>query len=253
MVLNMAKSIKKMGPAVISDSGEYETIKAMGPLTVNAPAITVNSLSAMGPASFHDATIEAQAMKVQGPISGSGKLEIGDLHVNGPIKFSGEVVISEACKVNGPVNLNGPISGNTEVDLKINGPFSADSVKEFMNVKINGPVEAESLTNINVLKINGKVNSNEIQVSEELIISLNSGESTIGKVTGGRIEIGQDTKQGFFNNFFSKLNKPGNAVIDEIISDGTVELDHVKVKKVTARELFAGDETEIGEYIEIQD
>ena len=249
----MSKSIKKMGPAVISDSGEYDTIKAMGPLTVNAPAITVNSISAMGPASFQDVTVEAQNMKIQGPISGSGKLEVGELHVNGPIKFSGDLILSEVGKINGPLNLKGSITGNSEVDFKVNGPLNADQLNEFKNVKINGPVEAESLTNINVLKINGKVNAREIQVSEELIISLNSGESTIGKVTGGHIEIGQDTKEGFFKNFFSKLNKPGNAVIDEIISDGTVELDHVKVKKVTARELFAGDETEIGEYIEIQD
>lgn len=249
----MSKSINKMGPAVVSESGEYETVKAMGPLTINAPAITANNIKAMGPANFVDSTVEAENMKIQGPISGSGKLTIGDFHVNGPIKFSGEVIINEICKINGPVNLQGNFSGNSEVDVKINGPLNIQDIKDFKNVKINGPVQADSLTNITTLKINGKVQAEEISVSEGLVISLNSGESVIGKITGGRIEIGQDTKEGFFKNFFIKLNKPGTAVIDEIISDGTVELDHVNVKKVTARELFAGDDTEIGEYIEIQD
>ena len=245
----MAKSIKKLGPAVISESGEYDSIKSMGPLTVNAPAITANSISAMGPAQL----VEAEEMKVQGPISGSGKLAISNLNINGPVKFSGDVTLSDSCKINGPVNLEGSITGNTEVTMKINGPLTADFIKEFSNVKINGPVETDSLTDIANLKINGKVQTNEISVSEGLVISLNSGESVIGKITGGRIEIGQDTKNNFFKNFFVKLNKPGYAVIDEINSDGVVELDHVKVKKVVARELFAGEETEIGEYVEIQD
>ena len=249
----MAKSIKKLGPAVINESGEYDTIKSMGPLSVTAPAITAKSINAMGPAQLIDATIEAEEMKIQGPISGSGKLTIANLKVNGPIKFSGDLLLSDSCKINGPVDLEGSMTGNTEVTMKINGPLNTDFIKEFSNVKINGPVETDSLTNINNLKINGKVQTNEISVSEELIISLNSGESVIGKITGGRVEIGQDTKNSFFKNFFTKLKKPGYAVIDEINSDGTVELDHVKVKKVVARELFAGEETEIGEYVEIQD
>ncbi len=249
----MAKSIKKLGPAVINESGEYDTIKSMGPLTVSAPAITASSVKAMGPAQISDSTIEAEELNVQGPVTGSGKLAIGNLKVNGPIKFAGDIELSDSGRINGPVNLDGSISGNTETDLKINGPFNSQSVREFKNVKINGPVEADFLKNIANLKINGKVSTDEISVSEELVISLNSGESVIGKISGGRIEIGVDPKQSFFKNFFTKLNKPGYAVIDEIVSDGTVELDHVQVKKVTARELFAGDETEIGEYIEIQD
>lgn len=249
----MAKSIKKLGPAQISESGEYDEIKAMGPLLINAPAITATSVKAMGPAQIEDSTIETESLKVQGPINGSGKLVASEFNINGPIKFSGDIEISDVCKINGPVQLDGEITGNTEAELKINGPLELDNLKEFRAAKINGPVKAESLTNIANLKINGKVTAKEILVSEELVISLNSGETTIDKVTGGRIEIGQDTKSGFFKNFFTKLNKPGTAVIDEIVSDGTVELDHVKVKKVTARELFAGEETEIGEYIEIQD
>lgn len=248
------KSIKKLGPAVISESGEYDSIKSMGPMTIEAPAVTANSLSAMGPATIEDSNLEIQEMKVQGPVTGSGSLTIGSLNINGPVKFSGDVVLSDAGKINGPIELEGSISGNTEVSLKINGPFVADSVKEFDKVKINGPVEAQSLTNITNLKINGKVTSDEISVSDELIISLNSGETKIGKITGGnRVEIGQRTGDGFFKNFFIKLNKPGYAIIDEINSTGTVELDHVKVNKVIAKELFAGEETEIGEYIEIQD
>ncbi len=249
----MANSINKIGPAVISESGEYDSIKSMGPMTINAPAITANSIKAMGPANIVNSTIEAESIKIEGPVTGSGKLTIGDFKVNGPIKFTGDVVISDNCKINGPMNLEGNLSGNSEVDLKINGPLDTQGIKDFKNTKINGPVQADSLTDITTLKINGKVRTNEISVSEELVISLNSGESEIGKITGGHIEIGQDTKEGFFKNFFIKLNKPGTAIIDEIVSDGTVELDHVKVKKVTARELFAGDDTEIGEYIEIQD
>lgn len=250
----MAKSIKKMGPAVISESGEYDSIKSMGPMTVTAPAITANSLSAMGPATIKDSTIEAQEMKIQGPVSGSGTLTIEELKINGPVKFSGDVIVSDTCKINGPVTLDGNITGNTEVEIKINGPLEADNIKDAKITKINGPVHANSITNIDSLKINGKVEVDEIQVSDELIISLNSGESHIKKISaGGRVEIGTDPKSNFFKNFFLKLNKPGTAVIDEITSDGVVELDHVKVNKVIARELYAGEETEIGEYIEIQD
>lgn len=249
----MAKSIKKTGPAVVTESGEYDSIKSIGPLTVNAPAITASSIKAMGPATFHESAVEVQEMTIQGPFTGSGNLTVENLHVNGPIKYKGDVTISESGKINGPITLEGSMTGNTEVELKINGPLEAEHIKEAKTVKINGQVETISLVNIGSLKINGKVEVDEIQVSEELTISLNSGESHIKKVSGGRIEIGLNTKTDFFNNFFSKLNKPGTAIIDEINSNGVVELDHVKVKKVIARELYAGEETEIGEYIEIQD
>ena len=247
------KSFKKMGPAVITESGEYDSIKSMGPMSISAPAITANSLSAMGPATIQSSTVEVDEMKIQGPLTGSGSLKIANLKINGPVKFTGDIMLSDSGKINGPINLEGSLTGNSEVDLKINGPLGVDSVKDFNGVKVNGPVEADSLTNITTLKINGKVTTEEISVSEDLIISLNSGESVIGKITGNRIEIGQNTENSFFGKFFLKINNPGFATIDEIHSDGTVELDHVKVKKVVARELFAGDETEIGEYIEIQD
>ena len=249
----MAKSIKKVGPAVISESGEFDSIISMGPLTVNAPAITATTISALGPAILHDSAVEAQEMKVQGPVSGSGTLTVENLKINGPMKFSGDVTISETLKINGPINLEGSITGNTEVEIKVNGPLDSENIKEAKVVKINGPVNSNSITNIGSLKINGKVEVEEIQVSEELVISLNSGESKIGKISGGRVEIGVDPKSDFFKNFFKKFNKPGTAVIDEIKSDGVVELDHVKVNKVIARELYAGEETEIGEYNEIQD
>ena len=249
----MAKSIKKLGPAIVSESGEYDSIKSMGPMTISAPAVTARSVSAMGPAVISESNLEVEQMKIHGPFTGSGKLTVGTFNVNGPIKLTGDIDVSDTCKINGPLVLNGSLSGNTEVEVKINGPVEADRLKDFKRVKINGPVKTESLTNIDTLKINGKVTADEISVSEELIISLNSGETNIKKITGGRVEIGQDPKEGFFKNFFIKMNKPGSAVIDEIISDDTVELDHVKVNKVTARELFAGEETEIGEYIEIQD
>ena len=249
----MAKSIKKLGPAIVSESGEYDSIKSMGPMTISAPAVTARKVSAMGPAVINDTTLEVEELKIHGPFTGSGKLTVATFNVNGPIKLTGDIDISDTCKINGPLVLNGSLSGNTEVEVKINGPVEADRLQDFKRVKINGPVKTESLTNIDTLKINGKVTADEISVSEELIISLNSGETNIKKITGGRIEIGQDTKEGFFKNFFIKMNKPGFAVIDTIVSDGTVELDHVKVNKVTARELFAGEETEIGEYIEIQD
>lgn len=247
------KSIKKMGPAVISESGEYDSIKAMGPMSISAPAITANSLTAMGPATIQDSTIEVDEMKIQGPVTGSGSLSVAKLNINGPVKFEGNITLSEAGKVNGPISLGGSISGNTEVSFKVNGPLEAKIVQEFDKVKINGPVKSNLMTNISSLKINGKVEAEEISVSEELVISLNSGESVIEKITGGRIEIGQNMENNFFGKFFLKLNKPGTATINEIHSNGTVELDHVKVNKVVARELFAGDDTEIGEYVEIQD
>jgi cytoskeletal protein CcmA (bactofilin family) len=249
----MAKSIKKLGPAVISESGEYDSIKSMGPLTINAPAVTAESVNAMGPASINS-TLDVQEMKINGPLTGSGKGTFGNLNVNGPVKFEGEFVFNESGKINGPIQLDGNLTGNSEAVLKINGPLESISVTDFKKVKINGPIKTTKLTHIATLKINGKVETDEIEVSEELIISLKSGESIIKKVTGGRIEIGQKTESSnFFKNFFSKMGKPGTAVIDEIYSNGTVELDNVSVKKVVARELFAGENTEIGEYVEIQD
>ena len=99
----MAKSIKKTGPAVVTESGEYDSIKSMGPLTVNAPAITASSIKAMGPATFHESAVEVQDMTIQGPFTGSGSLTVENLHVNGPINYAGEVIISESGKINGPI------------------------------------------------------------------------------------------------------------------------------------------------------
>jgi cytoskeletal protein CcmA (bactofilin family) len=222
----------------------------MGPLTIMAPAVTVNSVKAMGPAHI-ESTIEVNDLNINGPVTGSGKIIGSHVRINGPIKFSGDIEIDTTGKINGPTNIDGQFIGKEDVDFKINGPLNIQSMHDFGKVKINGPTSALKLTNFRQLEINGKTVADEIQVTESLTISLGRGETVIKKITGGDIEIGQ-LHDNFFNKIFSGKGSPGVGIIDEIESNGKVELDNVKVKKVIARELYAGENTEIGEYVEIE-
>lgn len=244
------KSLKKFGPVSVSESGQYDVIKSIGPLTISAPAVTANVIKSQGPAVIQS-TLEVEDFSINGPATGSGKIKVVNFKVNGPLKFQGDIDISHQGKLNGPCNLDGSFSGNSEVEFKINGPCTFKTMTDFSYVKINGPTSGIRIKGINILYINGKTIVEEIQVEEKLTINLGRGESVIKTITGSNIEIGQ-LNESFTSKFFSR-GEQGIAVIEEINSNGIVELDNVRVKKIIAKELYAGENTEIGEFVELED
>ena len=128
----------------------------------------------------------------------------------------------------------------------------------FHSIKVNGPTNGFSIKSVANLSIRGKTVLEEIEVSEKLTISLGKGETVIKTIKGGNVEIGILDED---NTFLGRLFKHGDfddskvrvGLIEEIHSDGVVELDNVKVKKVVAKELYAGENTEIGEFLEIKE
>jgi hypothetical protein len=247
------KSYKKFGPVSITESGEYESIKSMGPLTIKAPDVKAESIKSMGPAVLKS-ELKAEKISIHGPCSGEGSISVGEFKINGPFKFAGDISIEGIGKINGPCNVAGSFSGNNETLLSINGPLNFESITGFNKVKINGPTTGFSINDVELLFINGKTIVEEINVSGKATISLGRGETVIKNVIGGDIEIGvlNDNNSFFGRLFKGNENKPDVcvAIIDEIHSDGIVELDNVKVKKVVAKELYAGENTEIGEFVE---
>ena len=245
----------KFGPVSISESGNYDSIKSMGPLTINAPAVTAESIKAMGPASLKS-TLEADKININGPGSGEGSIKVGTFKINGPFKYAGDISIKDAGKINGPCKVTGSFTGNSEVKFTINGPLEFQHMSDFNYIKVNGPTTGFSIKNVGTLGINGKVQLEEIEVSEQVTINLGKGETVIKSIKGGNIEIGilEDTNSFFgrlFKNVVSEDSKVRVGIIESIESNGVVELDNVKVKKVIAKELFAGENTEIGEFIEL--
>lgn len=250
------KSMKKFGPVSITETGEYSSIKSMGPLTIKVPdeEVKAESVKSLGPAVLKT-HLNVEKISVNGPCTGEGTIMANIMKVNGPVKYSGNINVSEVGKINGPCVVSGSIIGKEKAILTINGPLEFSSITDFLTLKINGPTTGLAITNAGVVKIRGKVVLDKIQVRDNLTISLGKGETVIKSITGGDVEIGiLEEHSGFFGKMFKeRANEPRIAFIEEIHSTGKVELDNVKVKKVTAKELYAGENTEIGEFIEIDD
>lgn len=230
---NDKKNLRKLGPLVITDSGPYGTIRGLGPVKAKVSDLTADHIKVDGPLFLNNVT----AIKLS--VNGPSKFKIanfGTIKVNGPISAQ-EMVIDDKGSFNGPVSIP-LIKGNTETIIKINGPLIADRVE-----------------NIKSLAVVGKVVSDIISVEDELIINLKLNTTEIKRIEANNVEIGRLTKNkvSFFGKILSRASKDaGTAIIDEIYARGVVELDNVQVRKITAKEVFAGENVEIGEFIELQ-
>ena len=250
----------KFGPTTLSDSGDYGSITSNGPFTANE-SFTVDILKINGPASvFHDAVIENG--KINGPAVFRSDVTVNNsLKVNGPLKIDGKLLIVDRVRVNGPVTSTNSIFGKENGKITVNGPLSAEKIANLEQVFIRGLLVAEQVDEVEKLKVNGRVEVSTIKAGDVRIL-LTGKTSIIGTIEANQVEIGTELDDEFFirsNGIIGKvvkrfaLNDPGYAEIDEIRSAGTVEIDHVKVNKVYAKELFVGEDTEVGEFIELKE
>ncbi|MHA1989857.1 MAG: hypothetical protein ACW981_03275 [Candidatus Hodarchaeales archaeon] len=249
----------KFGPTELNESGEYGYIKSNGPFTANE-SFSVDDLKVNGPATANfDAKIENG--KINGPASFNGNLVVNSfLKVNGPLDIDGNLDIFGDAKVNGPVEADNVSSSNKEGTISINGPIETSSITGLDKVLIRGVLKTNLVDSVSSLKVSGRVKTETIKV-KELKILLQNKRTVIDKIEAEFVEIGTEidddelyfSKVGVFDRLIKRVmsREPGYAEIDEIRSTGVVELDHVKVNKVYARELLVGEETEVGEFIDL--
>ena len=251
----------KFGPAILTEPGDYGTITANGPFTAQE-SFTVESLKVNGPVMVsHDAVIENG--KVNGPATFRNNVTIKDtLKINGPLTIDGEFLILDRVKVNGPLKCENNISGKDTGKITVNGPLSSEKVSNLEQVYVRGPLKANQVDQVEKLKVSGRLEVPTIKANDIRIL-LSGNTSIIGSIEADQVEIGTELDDEFFvrskSLIIGKLIKkftqkePGYAEIDEIRTTGIVEIDHVKVKKVYAKELFVGEETEVGEFIELKE
>jgi hypothetical protein len=248
----------KFGPVELNEPGEYGSIKSNGPFTANE-SFSVDDLKVNGPTTAnYDAKIENG--RINGPASFNGNLIVNSfLRVNGPLDIDGNLDIFGDTKVNGPLEADNLTSSNNEGTVSCNGPVETSSVTGLEKVLIRGVLKTNFVDSVSSLKVSGRVKTESIKVGE-LKILLHNKKTAIGKIEAESVEIGIEiddddlhinSKIGIFDRLIRRAisKEPGYAEIDEIRCSGTVELDHVKVNKVYAKELFVGEETEVGEFI----
>lgn len=250
------RNLKSNSRLVVKEGGDYHTVRSNGPMTAKV-AFTAQNLRANGPFSAAD-SVSAGEANFNGPAKIKGSASFGKVKFNGPAKIQGDLTIAEAVKVNGPLVLTGGLTATPEVDFKINGPYKGMFLTEAGYVKVNGPVNCGTVTNLRGLTVNGPVVADTVEVAEKLTIELGTGDTEIGMVKATDVEVGfnlsGNENRGILGSFFRLVkSEPGFGVIDEIHATGVVELDNVKVGKVVARELYAGENTEIGEFVELVD
>lgn len=215
---------------VITEKDSYGRIKANGPF-------------------LSEVTFDFEELKVNGSAKIEEDASGADIKINGKCTVEARLTV-ERLKINGTFN-------GTELEIfdygKINGKTSAERIVGPGDLKINGKCFCDSITNIGSLKINGGGEVEHIE-AKEIVINIGS-DSSFGKIKAeGHIYIGHGEEHHLGQRFFRKLisEHKGIAEIEEIQTRGIVELDHCKVEKVYAKELFIGEECEIGEFIEIE-
>lgn len=228
----MKENLNKKGPLTISNPGPFGSIKGFGPVSATTH-FTADSLKVYGPfgSSGDVSVIEAD---IKGPmeIEGSGTFDI--IKIYGPVEIHDNLQINDKGTFNGPINVKS-ITGTTETIIRINGVLETDEVANIRTLHVVGVATAES-----------------ISTDDEIVINLKREITKIQMIKSTNVEIGRETKVGGHESrFFGRFMKSkGFAEIDEIHATGIVELDNVKVNKVYAKEVFAGENVEIGEFIE---
>ncbi|MHA2366670.1 MAG: hypothetical protein ACXAC7_22145 [Candidatus Hodarchaeales archaeon] len=253
--MSSKENLKSFGPLRIKEEGDYGTVSAFGPCKATVP-FSADVIKVQGPFVAND-DVSADVIKVNGPAVIEGVANFDKLKFNGPGTIRGRLEVNEKASVNGPLTVDESITGTSETLVKINGPLKTTHLSDADKVTINGPVNVETIQNVKTLKIKGQTRADSIQVDEKVSIDLKINVSEIKSIKAKNVEIGQNLTSPGGKGFLGKVfrgafdRSTGTAVIDEIHATGTVELDNVTVNKIIAKEVFAGDNTEIGEFIEI--
>ncbi|MHA2366671.1 MAG: hypothetical protein ACXAC7_22150 [Candidatus Hodarchaeales archaeon] len=215
---------RPFGGINITESGDYGKISTNGSIKANVP-------------------FSVERLSVNGSVHSSDEVSVEKLSINGKT-IVGALNIQEKATFNGKVKTN-RVSANKEAKLVFNGKIITPEFSGGETIKINGHTEIDSISDAQNLKINGRVISESIEV-KELVIDIKNSESKIGLIKADNVEIGVDLNRDYTRH-------KGFAEINEIQATGKVEIDHCKVNKVIAKELFAGEAVEIGEFIELLD
>ncbi|HKZ42244.1 MAG TPA: hypothetical protein VJ044_14875 [Candidatus Hodarchaeales archaeon] len=257
----------KFGPTSLNESGDYGTITSHGPFVASAD-FTVEVIKVNGPGKLGGSVKILESGKFNGPLVVDGDFTGNFVKVNGPMKIGGIIAIEEQLKVNGPSS-GEVLTGESNAEATFNGPVVFGAISSISKIIVHGPIQAKKISDVSTARLEGRVEVEAIEDVDSLKISLTddkSGITRIGTISAGEIEIGRDLDDpdfhgihGFefrlFKGAFKKriTRDEGYAEIAEIRAKGKVELDHVKVDRVFAKELFVGEETEVGEFIEVKD
>lgn len=243
------------GNLSITQAGAYGKISSNGRVDAQVPfsaqKIAINGrLEAQSDVNVKEGTINGNATI-------KGNLTIDTITINGRTDVQGRLVVEEHVQLNGGVFVTVGVLGTPKGKLSINGNIETPEVMQLDNFSLNGRAKIKKIEQVNSLHISGSAYTENIEIAKDIVFRL-IGKSEIGKIKAQNVTIGQDIKD--VNNRFELFGKEfildikkhdGFAEIDEIYATGIVELDHVKVNKVYAKELYIDDETEIGEFIEL--
>lgn len=244
----------KNGKLIIEKTGHYGNIIASGKLIADT-SFSANILRVNGKMSA-SSDIEAKEVSIIGKAEINGDFIADHVNIEGKIEVNNKFIVHSSARVTGKVEISESLSGDSEAtEFNLTGKLESPSITNFNSISIIGAVETENIKQVKNLKINGEINAEDVSVSE-ITINL-SGESQISKLYADKVEIGRNINNigrknvSVFGFNFNFKSNSGFIEIDEIHCTGIVELDHVNVNKVYAKELYAGEETEIGEFIEI--
>lgn len=240
------RSIKSMKSVKIDEEGDYGSISAMGSITGVVP-FTADEIKANGTLRIIRVA-EIQECRVNGSFKAEEQVTLGTATINGSTKAVSLTVGSKA-RFNGSTTIERSVEGSEDTSLVFNGSLTSPVIRNVGNLTVNGKSRVARFENLGSLTGNGSVEAELIEVRGKVTLEVGSSESTIGLIQAADVEVGHNLN-GTRTSMFGR-SPPGQASIDEIRATGKVELDHVRVKKVVARELFVGEDTEVGEFVEL--
>lgn len=243
------------GKLSITQSGAYGKISSNGKVEATVP-FSAQTIAINGRLDA-DADVTVASGRINGSANIKGNLTITTISINGRTDIDGRLVIEEYGKLNGKTIVNAGILGVPKSKLSINGDVETPEILQIEDLSFNGRINVKKIEQVDNLYLNGNIFTESMDINNNLIIKL-IDKSEIGKIKANNVTIGRnisnlDSKIELFGKeFHLNINQDnGFAIINEIYATGTVELDHVKVDKVYAKELYIDEATEVGEFIEL--
>lgn len=237
---------KTLGGIKITDEQDYGTIATTGGVKATV-SFAVDTISVNGSLKCErDATLRSGS--VNGAAKVVGNLELGKTVINGGLNTAFLHVTNSAI-VNGSCEVQGGIQLDPEAKLNVNGKVKTSTITGGKLLRLVGLLDIQEISEVTDLDIIGVLEGRTLSASGNITFDVRKQESSLVTIRATNVEVGYDLSDQEVEVF--KRDQAGHLVVEEIHATGKVELDHCTVAKVYAKELYAGDDVSIGEFIEV--